>query len=468
MKMEVQIVSIENIKPSSPTPQHLKIFKLSLLDQLIPSPYAPVVLFYPKNDDSIANRLETSKRLDMLKRSLSDTLTRFYPLAGKIKDDLSIECNDEGAYYVEARVDCTVDDFLAKPDHILVHNFLPCETSSAGTYVTNIQVNVFECGGIAIGLCISHKVLDGAALSTFLKAWTATARGGQVRHPTPSDFVANSLLFPANDLWLRDSAMVTWGSLFKMGKCVTRRFVFDATAIAALKSHAVVAAAAESSGVQHVKCPTRVETVSAFIWRSAMAASRAKHGYERPSLMTHLVNLRTRMVPLLSSISEHSTGNLLWVAAAYHHHQNYKPDDHQLLHDLVGKVRDAISVFDGDFVKRLMSSEEGNIIMSESLREIGELGSTEGVDYLGFTSWCKFGFYETDFGWGNPVWVSSVGSSGSLVFNLVILVETRAGDGIEAWMTLDEQDMAILETDPEFIKFASLDPSPLAIGGHDS
>ena len=313
-KMEVQIVSIENIKPSSPTPQNLKIFKLSLLDQLIPAPYAPMVLFYSKNDLMITNNVDrqTHKRLAVLKKSLSDTLTRFYPLAGKIKDDLSIECNDEGAYYVETRVNCCLDEFLNQPDIVLlVNKFLPCEPilkeSNVGTYVTNIQVNVFECGGIAIGLCISHKILDGAAQSTFLKAWTTTARGGGVINP---NFIANSL-FPTKDMWLRDSMMVFWGSLFKMGKCVTRRFVFDASAIEALKAHIV-------------KSPTRIETISAFIWKSAMAAFRTKHGSERPSLMTHLVNLRTRMATATFSSTEHSTGNLLWLAAAYNEPQNYK------------------------------------------------------------------------------------------------------------------------------------------------
>ncbi|XP_038717186.1 uncharacterized protein LOC120010459 [Tripterygium wilfordii] len=37
-----------------------------------------------------------SQRSLVLKQSLSETLTRYYPLAGKIKDDRSIDCNDDG------------------------------------------------------------------------------------------------------------------------------------------------------------------------------------------------------------------------------------------------------------------------------------------------------------------------------------------------------------------------------------
>ncbi|XP_044510560.1 stemmadenine O-acetyltransferase-like [Mangifera indica] len=443
--MEVKIISKENIKPSSSTSQHLKIFKLSLLDQFISFPYAPIVLFYPMNG-SISSIPE---RLAVLKKSLSETLTRFYPFAGKIKDDLSIECNDEGAYFVETRVECCLAEFLSQPDLMLVHKFLPCDLinlkkSTAGTYVTNIQVNVFDCGGIAVGLCISHKIVDGAALSTFLKAWTSTARGCErVIYP---NLAANSQLFPANDLWLRDTSMVTWGSLFTKGNCITRRFVFDASVITTFKNQATSST---------VKCPTSVEAVSAFMWKSIMAASNEKNGSPRPSLLTHLVNLRKRMVP---PVSDYSTGNLLWIAAA----ECITNTDKLELHDLAGKVRGAISKFDGDFVKKL-TSDEGNVAMVESLKEIAEFGGKNEVDYVGFSSWCKFGFYENDFGWGRPLWVSSVGLSSPVFLNLIILVETKSGDGIEAWATLDKEDMNMLVSNPEFLKFASVDPSPLVI-----
>lgn len=189
-----------------------------------------------------------------------------------------------------------------------------------------------------------------------------------------------------------------------------------------------------------------------------MAPSKAKHGASnpRPSLLTHLVNLRTRVAPPLP---EHSIGSLLWIAAA----QCPKAENDQqgpTVEGLVRKLRNALSSIDAEFVKRLRS-QEGKCVMSDCLDEIREEDSKEGVDCLGFSSWCNFGFYEADFGWGKPVWLSSVDSSGSVVFmNLVILVETRLGDGIEAWVSLDEHDMALLECQPEFLDFVTVDPSP--------
>ncbi|PON71600.1 Transferase [Trema orientale] len=73
-------------------------------------------------------------------------------------------------------------------------------------------------------------------------------------------------------------------------------------------------------------------------------------------------------------------------------------------------------------------------------------------------SWCKFPLYETDFGWGKPIWVSSA----SLSFkNSIILVDTRLGDGIEAWVTLEEENMSTFERDEELLDSASFNPSAL-------
>lgn len=81
---------------------------------------------------------------------------------------------------METRVlDFNLDEFRGQPDLLAVCQFLPCELivkeSTAAVYVTSVQENVFECGGNGFGMCTCHKFLDGAGLSSFLKAWTATA-----------------------------------------------------------------------------------------------------------------------------------------------------------------------------------------------------------------------------------------------------------------------------------------------------
>ncbi|KAL0005475.1 hypothetical protein SO802_013036 [Lithocarpus litseifolius] len=61
-------------------------------------------------------------------------------------------------------------------------------------------------------------------------------------------------------------------------------------------------------------------------------------------------------------------------------------------------------------------------------------------------------FAEMDFGWGNPMWIGRV----SLPFkNDFVFVDTKSGDGIEAWVNLKEEDTAKFESDKELIAYAS-------------
>ncbi|OAY50886.2 hypothetical protein MANES_05G134300v8 [Manihot esculenta] len=384
IEMEVQIISKKNIKPSSPTPSHLRIFKFSLLDQLSPSSYSPLILFYPMNNNS--THPDVSRRLSLLKSSLSRTLTLFYPLAGNIKNELSIDCYDEGAYFAEARVSsCSLHEFLTQPDLLLIYKLLPCEFPfmelAPGSYVMCIQANVFSC---------DH--FDGAALGTFLKGWTSAARSCNQR--ISPNFLSASLFPPNDELWFKNASFSISGE----------------------------------------KCPTRVEVVSAFLWKSMMAASAELHGFQRPYLLTHLVNLRRRMEP---SLTENSLGNSCEFS------------------DLVGEVKKAISRIDAEFFKQI-KGDEGKSVMSEFFKTVAEMGSGDEVDCFGFSSWSHFGYYGADFGWGKPVWVSSIGLTASVFMNVIVLVETRLSDGIEAWVTLDEPDMAILASNPELLKLALL------------
>ena len=108
-EVQVEIVSKATIKPSSPTPNELKHYKFSLLDEMAPPPsiYVPVVLFYSASEKDLP---QVSQKL---KTSLSEVLTLYYPLCGRIKgnkSNLYVDCNDEGVLYLEARVPSKLSD----------------------------------------------------------------------------------------------------------------------------------------------------------------------------------------------------------------------------------------------------------------------------------------------------------------------------------------------------------------------
>ncbi|XP_062165101.1 stemmadenine O-acetyltransferase-like [Alnus glutinosa] len=215
--MEIEIISKECIKPSSPTPPNLKTYKLSLLDQVHSSIYIPVILFYPMNQSISHDVVDiVSQRSQLLKQSLSETLTRFYPLAGKVKDDLSIDCNDEGVLYLEAYANCHLVDYLNQPNLASLQQFLPQQMTFtdpvAGDYVAMTKVTSFACGGFAIGILVCHMVADGTAFSAFLNGWAATAR--KASEAVCPNFDAPSI-FVQSDAFSKEAAMTTFAKAYK-------------------------------------------------------------------------------------------------------------------------------------------------------------------------------------------------------------------------------------------------------------
>ena len=117
------------------------------------------------------------------------------------------------------------------------------------------------------------------------------------------------------------------------------------------------------------------------------------------------------------------------------------------------KVRNGIKKVDGERLRRYQGAD-GLSLQLETMSGARDECDGDGFDMYWFTSWTRFGFYEADFGWGKPAWV---GIGGNLTAkNLVILMgRGGGGGGIEAWVTLEEEDMARFEKDEEITAYAS-------------
>ncbi|XP_015894440.3 stemmadenine O-acetyltransferase [Ziziphus jujuba] len=426
MELKVDIIAKQRIKPSSPTPTHLKNFNLSLLDQIHPPIYGLIILFYSADtkieDADIGdhhqcrpNSLERNNS-QHLKNSLAETLTSFYPMAGKLKDAISVDCNDEGALFVEANVNCSLSEFLTKPDAKLLNHFLPTNDPTTRDFAPGcmgiIQFTRFQCGGTAISVCLSHKLFDVSSLITFLHGWTSNMRGySQTASPV---FIGDSLL-PPRDL---SSFMPRPNYMLPPGKLTTKRFVFEAAKIAGLKANV---------GSIRKQYPSRVEIVMALILKGAMSASRSITGSVKPSVLFQAVDLRRRMN---KPLPKNSIGNLFWLAPVV-------IKDEMDLKTMVYKMKEAVNEFSLKASK--FNGEEGFSVISEFFKGREDY---KDMERYSCTSWCKFPLYETDFGFGKPVWVSST----SVAFkNTIVLVDTKQGDGIEAWVTLEEENMLIFE-----------------------
>ncbi|MFS7905068.1 putative vinorine synthase [Helianthus anomalus] len=440
-KVDVEIISRETVKPSSPTPQHLRTFNFSIIDQFMLDMYTPLILFLPNTDNASVSDV-VIKRSKHLKDSLSKILTRFYPFAGKVKNTLHIECNDDGVYYAEARVNQTLEEFLGHPDDESVRGLVPespCTVeSSIRNYVVGVQVNIFKCGGTALSTSLSHKIFDGHTYYMFMKAWAAAARGSP-ETVSPS-FVASEI-FPHNPCL--EYSMPSKLLATKRGS--TKRFVFDSTALALLKAQPV-------ASVNSTHPPTRTEATSAVIWKAvAHAASKVRpFGPQSPHALLSAVNLRQRASPHLP---KESIGNLLDAAGAM-----CFPASHLDLPTMMGEVRESIARINSDHIES-MKGVKGHETFNEILRRLNQLMNvTVDGDCLFASSLLNSRIYELDFGWGKPIWFYITNNG---VARYMFLNDTLKGDGVEAIVTLSPEEMEIFERDPELLSYATVNPSPL-------
>ncbi|KAL7199793.1 hypothetical protein ACSBR2_021987 [Camellia fascicularis] len=191
--------------------------------------------------------------------------------------------------------------------------------------------------------------------------------------------------------------------------------------------------------------PTRVQLVSAVIWRALVAVAQAKHGHPRASGVLQTVNLREKTVPRLP---EHSCGNF-WGFAMTGCMGDESKVELQGFVDLIGAaIRNTVT----DCANVLSQGEDEHMKVIKPFMAANQNFSNAEMDSYLFTSWSRFPFYEIDFGWGKPVWTSVVDMP---LKNFIFLMDNKEGDGIEAWVCLDEKDMVNFELDQTIRAFTT-------------
>ncbi|ESQ55977.1 hypothetical protein EUTSA_v10027507mg [Eutrema salsugineum] len=438
--MKVETITKEIVKPSSTTPLDLKTLQLSIYDHILPPIYTVAFLFYTK-DDSIS-REHTSQKL---KTSMSQTLTKLYPLAGRI-NGVTVECNDEGAIFVDAYVNnYTLSDFLTPPDFKALQQLLPldvvgnpCEAAATWPLLL-VKATYFQCGGMAIGVCISHKIADAASISTFIKTWSATARREADAAVACPEFVSTNFYPPANEAF-----KVPVDEKANKRRSITKRFVFAASKLDELRTKA--------ASVDSVSPPTRVVSVTALLWKCFVAAASSKTDNCDLKLLIQPFNLRRKIPSLLP---ESLMGNVIFCSVVLSSDGEREVKIEEAVRDLRKKGEDLqIVIQDEDESCSMIGSKLANLMLSNYSRM-----SYETHEPYTVSSWCKLPLYEANFGWGSPVWVA--GNVSPAFDNLAVLIDSKDGQGIEALVTLPEENMSSFEQDPELLAFAVMNPNVL-------
>ncbi|KAK6158314.1 hypothetical protein DH2020_005628 [Rehmannia glutinosa] len=427
--MKVNVISRKLIKPYCNSTSHLSIYKISLLEELNSPVNVFRILYYPS--DAVPGKIIR------LEEPLAQVLSIFYPIAGRYnKEKHQIYCNDDGAEYAEAEVDCRLEQIMgARAKSEQLNHLLPvdiCAADEPTDPMLGVQINRFQCGGLAIAICASHRFFDSASLGIFLKAWAnAATNGGLVIHPNFDSYS----YFPSENLPLLRSRVSRSGDK----SIVAKKFVFDKNVILVLRERL---STEWRSKANTERPPSRVVVVSTLLTQALLRADRAKHGKSRASLIMQAINLRERTIP---PVPKHCCGSLF----IYNQLELTAGESHIMEKNFVGialKLREAIIQGLKDCKRILTDKEFGRRVLVDS--HIDATQKSNNLDYkvIRITDWSKFGEYEVDFGFGKPVWVSLADAP---LKDLFVMMNTKDNDGIEAWVYLDESDMSFFEHDED-------------------
>ncbi|KAK0608183.1 hypothetical protein LWI29_026863 [Acer saccharum] len=322
--------------------------------------HLPLLLFY---SGACENATKTS---DHLKKSLAKTLTHYYPFAGRVKDNLCVDCDDSGASFIEANVSCNMSDILDQLESDQLEKLLPFKDNKLKLYTGGImvvvQANYFSCGGVAIGI---------------LQAFYGCAS-----------------IFPPQDLPLQRLWRKSFANNVSLGDSVSKRFIFDDPTIATLRETIVNGPCLNRS--------TRSEAVTALIWGAAIATEREREDVKATNVALIPVDLRHKMN--MASLEE-CIGNVAQAAIA-----KWPTEKVIDYNSIAAKLHEAIMMMDEKYARKL---NEGGGFLND-LRELNEQISDSNVFFV--TSLFRSPLYEADFGWGKPKWASSVMNFNNFIF----------------------------------------------------
>nr|XP_043622842.1 coniferyl alcohol acyltransferase-like [Erigeron canadensis] len=180
---------------------------MSNLDLLLPELDVGVFFCYKKSDFYTEN-------VNLLKKSLAQALSPFYPLAGEIVQNIHGEpellCNSRGVDFIHAYADVMLKDIdLHHPDDSVKTKFVPVKKSG----VFSVQVTELNCGGLVIGCKFDHRVADAYSMNMFLVAWAEISKSEAIstvpsfrrsmlnpRRPLLIDSLYDTLFVPLSSL----------------------------------------------------------------------------------------------------------------------------------------------------------------------------------------------------------------------------------------------------------------------------
>ncbi|KAI4297282.1 hypothetical protein L6164_037176 [Bauhinia variegata] len=174
----VSITRSHTVVPSESTPK-ARLW-CSDIDQIVARNHVPSVHVYKPDPE-----FQFPYIIQRMKDSLSKILVHFYPVAGRIRfkesGRVEVECNEMGVTLLEAETAKALDQYYYWEPNKLTKELVPMVDYSSRLCIEEaplllVQVTKASCGGICVGIALSHIISDGSAFAHFINSWAKLAR----------------------------------------------------------------------------------------------------------------------------------------------------------------------------------------------------------------------------------------------------------------------------------------------------
>lgn len=421
--------------------------------------------------------------LSLLKLGLSQTLSHFPPLAGRLVTDSNghvyIACNDAGAefFHVTANGNLFVSDVLA-PGHTpdCVKEFYPFDFDRTVSYSAHfmpiLAVQVTELAdGVFVGCAVCHSVLDGTSFWNFFNSFAELCRGASKINKRP-DFTRDSALISSSVLKLPEGGPeVTFDVNLPL---LERVFSFSREAIQKLKAKTNQKRSSDNGDINAVELMGKqsndtylqswlssnnknnndnnnnnpndkrtceissFQSLCALLWRAVTRARKLPS--QKTTTFKMAVNVRHRLEPKLDA---YYFGNAIQSIITHASVGDVSSRDPRWIAE---QLSANVKAHNDTMVRRFVGDWESN-------PKCFPLGNFDGAT-ITMGSSPRFPMYDNDFGWGRPL---AVRSGGANKFDgKISAFPGREGTGaVDLEVVLSPQTMLALESDSEFMQYVS-------------
>ncbi|GJX77081.1 shikimate O-hydroxycinnamoyltransferase-like protein [Tanacetum coccineum] len=345
-------------------------------------------------------------------------------MAGRMGRDesgrLVINCNNEGALFVEAESDTCLDDLsslrpISRPSRRKVKSGSDSfETSywlihgkhSIGVptilknkknnkhWLSKITVKVthFKCGGVALGCGVFHTLSDGLSSLHFINTWSDVARGASVYHPNPSvnePFIGKLEPPPPTSIYHVEyhqppSMNTITQKSGSISKSSTRMLKLTLEQLNTLKAKAKAESGHNNS---------TYEILAAHIWRCACKARGLPD--DQLTKLYVATDGRSRLSPHLPP---GYLGNVVFTATPVDKSGNLTKGS---LSNTAKLIHNTLTKMDNDYLRSAIDYLEVQPDMSALVRGPSYFASPN----LNINAWTRLPVHEADFGYGRPIFM---------------------------------------------------------------